>query len=509
MSQDRPTPGEPHFHRRLVLPPRNNDNPSQATSDSAGNVAPESILPSSDGTMGTSSGASQTTGTLGESQPLDKFSTNMPSTTSTLVIVTNNDALATQATPIRSTRRQSNMANLDNLTALLEEITSINTKLTEDGEIQMEHQAAYMACMADMDLSISKTTTLLSKLMAHLTKLQSNMELALSNVHSELTSLGDTMDGVKANLATVMDTTTEATAPAPTTTSDIPTIFANTEAAVLDQLRDFESDLGSTLDSTLPASRARTRSSTTAAHHTQQGHPSQDTTRSIHTVHSTPGDASCSDRDDDIDLELNTPAHNPWWPHVDPSRFGENRQSSSAPANTPAGTNRWTGVDPSRFIGNRRTSSVANSDAECAPATTTNTSPNSNPYLGSHVRCCHHRDGSFDEDMSPRFKPVPSPSQRSLLTRILSPDILAWHAGKVDADPLAGITLMEPEDACTLGISLKHATLVSEEHLEMVEHWNNNHWISQDTLHYGKGSYTPPSLSGPHLQASGDVGQTE
>jgi hypothetical protein len=124
-----------------------------------------------------------------------------------------------------------------------------------------------------MDLLISKTTTLSSNLMANLTKLQSNMELALSNVHSKITSLGETMEGVKADLATVMDTATkahslsiivrddmgvalafltEACATAPTN-SDVPAVFASTEAAVMDHLHDFESALGSTLDSTLRA----------------------------------------------------------------------------------------------------------------------------------------------------------------------------------------------------------------------------------------------------------------
>jgi hypothetical protein len=121
-------------------------------------------------------------------------------------------------TPVRSTRHHSPIDSqasphpleLDDLAALLGEITLINTKLTEDRTVQMEWQAAYIQCTADMDRSIRTTTTLLSNLMAHLTTLQSNMDLAISNVRSEITSLGNTMEGVKADLAGVKDTATEA-----------------------------------------------------------------------------------------------------------------------------------------------------------------------------------------------------------------------------------------------------------------------------------------------------------
>ena len=429
---------------------------------------------------------------------------------------------STHATPVRSTRRQSTIGiqalphplGLGDLTTLLEEITSINTKLTEDRKIQTKRQAEYIDRMADMDLSLTKTTKLSSNLMTHLTQLQSNMELALSNVRLEISSLGDMMEDVKADLVMVKDTAaeahslsitvrddtaatmaslTEACVTAPTN-SDVPAVFATTEATVIAHLRDFTSALGSTLDSTLRA-RAPSCSPNTSPHHLH-GQSTHGTTPPIHTVHSSQDSTSSSDSGDDSAPGSTTPPRNPRWPNVDPSRFKTPRHSQS----TTAGARPQ--VDTSRSEEHRMSSSATDSDAACATSINNHPSTSGTPYLdlGSHVRCYHHRDGSFDDDMSPHYKPQPSPSQRISLTRNLSTDMLAWHAGSADGDPLHGAALIEPEDVLALGLAPKHANLVAEEHCDMMEHWNNNRWISRDTLHYGKGSYTPPSLAGPHIE---------
>jgi hypothetical protein len=84
----------------------------------------------------------------------------------------------------------------------------------------------------------------------------------------------------------------------------------------------------------------------------------------------------------------------------------------------------------------------------------------------------------------------------SSLLNNLSPEILLWHAGSVDADPLYGLPIMDDTDVEALGIDPNFATELAEEHYEFVQNWTNQKWVTADTMQYGSG-YSPSYTSGP------------
>ena len=85
--------------------------------------------------------------------------------------------------------------------------------------------------------------------------------------------------------------------------------------------------------------------------------------------------------------------------------------------------------------------------------------------------------------------------------RGLQPEILLWHAGGPLGDPVCGCDFMEAPDVEALDITPDLAVDITEDHLDVVEHWDNPRWMQKDTRDFNgqQGGYTAPSTGGPHI----------
>lgn len=81
-----------------------------------------------------------------------------------------------------------------------------------------------------------------------------------------------------------------------------------------------------------------------------------------------------------------------------------------------------------------------------------------------------------------------------------SPEILLWHAGGSLGDPVCGCSFMEAEDVEALDISPSLAVGIAEDHLGIVEGWDNPRWSQRDVRDFGgaEGGYQAPSTGGPN-----------
>ena len=86
---------------------------------------------------------------------------------------------------------------------------------------------------------------------------------------------------------------------------------------------------------------------------------------------------------------------------------------------------------------------------------------------------------TFGDGLSPRYNGPTSPRHRNALMSGCSPDILLWHAGGSLGDPVCGCPFMEAEDVEALDISSSLAVGIAEDHLGIVEGWENPRWSLQ------------------------------
>ena len=119
---------------------------------------------------------------------------------------------------------------------------------------------------------------------------------------------------------------------------------------------------------------------------------------------------------------------------------------------------------------------------------------------------CDHRHhsprGSYGDSLSPRYNGPSSPRYRLAITRGLSDDILAWHAGAISGgDAVDGIDFLEDPDVEALGITSDLACGVAEDHMDIVTNWVNPRWMQRDSrdFHAQENGYTAPSTGGPNI----------
>lgn len=88
---------------------------------------------------------------------------------------------------------------------------------------------------------------------------------------------------------------------------------------------------------------------------------------------------------------------------------------------------------------------------------------------------------AYGDSLSPRFNGPTSPHYRLAITRGLSADILAWHAGTISGgDTVDGIDFLEDPDVGDLGITSELAGDVAEDHFNIVMNWVNPRWDTRD-----------------------------
>ena len=118
----------------------------------------------------------------------------------------------------------------------------------------------------------------------------------------------------------------------------------------------------------------------------------------------------------------------------------------------------------------------------------------------------HHSSprGTYGDSLSPRFNGPTSPRYRLAITRGLSAEVLAWHAGDLSGgDAVDGTDFMEDTDVAALGITPDLACEVAEDHLDIFTHWINPRWMQRDTRDFNANEigYTAPSTGGPNVDA--------
>ena len=102
---------------------------------------------------------------------------------------------------------------------------------------------------------------------------------------------------------------------------------------------------------------------------------------------------------------------------------------------------------------------------------------------------------SGSKHLSP--SPWSFPARVSLL-RGLHEDILRWHAGTSEADPIDGIELLDHTDIEALDINPTFSVDIAEEHFKLMDNWDNPRWTTHDIRLYGSGTH-PSSTSGPMI----------
>ena len=117
-----------------------------------------------------------------------------------------------------------------------------------------------------------------------------------------------------------------------------------------------------------------------------------------------------------------------------------------------------------------------------------------------------HRDsspqGAYGDSLSPQYNGPTSPRYRVAITRGLSDDILAWHAGTITGgDAVDGIDFMEDPDVEALGITSDLSCGIAEDHFSIVTNWVNPRWMQRDTRDFqaNENGYTAPSTGGPNI----------
>ena len=92
---------------------------------------------------------------------------------------------------------------------------------------------------------------------------------------------------------------------------------------------------------------------------------------------------------------------------------------------------------------------------------------------------------AFGDGLSPRYNGPSSPRHRNALMRGCTPEILRWHAGGSIGDPVCGCDFMEAENVEALDISPTLAVGIAEDHLGIVENWDNPRWFQKDVRNFG------------------------
>ena len=115
-------------------------------------------------------------------------------------------------------------------------------------------------------------------------------------------------------------------------------------------------------------------------------------------------------------------------------------------------------------------------------------------YTPYHLRHSSPTSTHPDDTISPCYGNIPLPHQCHTLTHGLTQDILSWHAGVPDGDPVDRCNIMDESDMESLGIDPAFAIPLAKEHYAPIEHWDNAKWVASDRQHHG-GSYTLSALS--------------
>jgi hypothetical protein len=169
-------------------------------------------------------------------------------------------------------------------------------------------------------------------------------------------------------------------------------------------------------------------------------------------------------------------------------------------------TDRWSGQEP-------YDSDAAYTAAHAAPSPSTSSTPDStttNKDFSMQTQDCSSNGndrhtsphGSYGDSLSPRYNGPTSPRYRLALTRGLSADILAWHAGLGSGgDSVDGVDFLEDPDVEALGIPSDLACGVAEDHMDIVTNWVNPRWMQRDTrdFHAHENGYSAQSTGGPNI----------
>ena len=140
--------------------------------------------------------------------------------------------------------------------------------------------------------------------------------------------------------------------------------------------------------------------------------------------------------------------------------------------------------------------------ARAHPTTSTSTGSGSESATRSGVNTGGGGSpNAYGVGLSPRYTGPNSPRHRNALMRNLSPDILLWHAGGPNGDPVCGIDLVEAEDVEALKITPNPAVIIAEDYWHMTHNWDNPRWQQRDSRDFNAqpNGYSAPSTGGPHV----------